>query len=102
MGIKKVIIAAVFTLASTGAMAQNFDDGVVAFIQGDSATAMKIWQPLADNGDKEAQYHIGYMYQTGTGVEKDNQKALFWYNQAAKNGHGKAFILAKVVQREMK
>jgi len=102
MGIKKIIIAVAFTLASTGAMAQSFDDGVVAFIQGDSATAMKIWQPLADKGDKEAQYHLGYMYQTGTGVDKDNQKALFWYNQAAKNGHGKAFILAKVVEREMK
>lgn len=102
MGIKKLVIAAAFALASTGAMAQNFDDGVVAFIQGDSATAMKIWQPLADKGDKEAQYHLGYMYQTGTGVSKDNEKALFWYNAAAKNGHGKAFILAKVVEREMK
>jgi TPR repeat protein len=102
MGIKKAIIAAVFALASTGAMAQNFDDGVVAFIQGDSATALKIWEPLANNGDKEAQYHLGYMFQTGTGVIKDNQKALFWYNKAAKNGHGKAFILAKVVEREMK
>ena len=103
MKIKTIIFAAIigFT-ASNAAMADRFDDGVVAFIKGDSATAMKIWQPLAKEGNAEAQYHLGYMFQTGTGVKKDNKKALYWYNLAAKNGHGKALVLAKVVEREMR
>ena len=87
---------------SNAVMADSFDDGVVAFIRGDGAEAYRIWKPLADKGNAEAQYHLGYMFQTGTGVDQDNTKALFWYNKAAKNGHGKAFILAKVVEREMK
>lgn len=101
MKVKSIIFAAIIGFTSTAAMADRFDDGVVAFIKGDSATAMKIWQPLAQNGNAEAQYHLGYMFQTGTGVEKSNQKALYWYNKAAKNGHGKALVLAKVVEREM-
>jgi len=101
MKIKSILFAVVIGFASNAAMADRFDDGVVAFIKGDSATAMKIWQPLAQEGNAEAQYHLGYMFQTGTGVKKDNQKALYWYNLAAKNGHGKALVLAKVVEREM-
>lgn len=102
MKFKNIVFAAIFSLASTSAMAGNFDDGVIAFMKGDSATAMKIWQPLANDGDREAQYHLGYMFQTGTGVNKDSQKALYWYNKAAQNGHGKAFVLAKVIERELK
>lgn len=103
MNIKSILFAVIFGLASSIAMAgSTFDKGVVAFIKGDSLTAMKIWQPLANNGDREAQYHLGYMFQTGTGVNKDNQKALYWYMKAAQNGHGKAFVLAKVVEREIK
>lgn len=103
MKIKHIVFAALLGLTVSGtAMADSFDDGVVAFIQGDSAKALAIWKPLADKGNKEAQYHIGYMYQTGTGVIKSNKQALYWYNKAAENGHGKALVLAKVVEREMR
>lgn len=102
MKIKSIVFALVISLASGAAMATSFDDGVVAFIKGDSATAIKIWQPLAVKGDKDAQYHLGYMFQTGTGVEQNTQKAHYWYNKAAQNGHGKAFVLAKVMERELK
>jgi TPR repeat protein len=101
MNLKNVMFALIFCFASASATAADFDDGVVAFIKGDSATAYKIWQPLADKGDREAQYHLGYMFQTGTGVDKDNRKAHYWYSKAAKAGHGKAFVLAKVIEREM-
>jgi len=102
MNIKNIVFALVISFASSSAMAASFDDGVVAFIKGDSATAIKIWQPLAEKGNADAQYHLGYMFQTGTGVKKDNEKAHFWYTKAAQNGHGKAYVLAKVVEREMK
>jgi len=102
MEIKKILIALTMIFISNSVLADSFDDGVVAFIRGDGAEAYRIWKPLADKGDVEAQYHLGYMYQTGTGVDKDNNQALFWYHKAAKNGHGKALILSKVVEREMK
>jgi len=80
---------------------KSFDDGAIAFIKGDTAAAYSIWKPLADNGNAEAEYHLGYMYQTGTGVPESKQKALYWYELAAKHGHGKSVVLAQVLKREM-
>ena len=40
----------------------------------------------AKNGDPEAQYNLGLLYEEGRGVEKDFGKALIWYHQAAKQG----------------
>lgn len=102
INLKKLLVIASLVLASTSASAETFDDGVIAFIKGDGAAAYKIWKPLADNGDSDAQYHLGYMYQTGTGIDTDKSKALYWYDKAAKNGHGKAFVLSKVIERELK
>jgi len=104
IGIKGIITALILAAASTVALAgdKTFDDGVVAFIKGDGQAAFKIWKPLAENGNTEAQYHLGYMFQTGTGVPVDKSKALYWYNMAAKNGNGKALVLARVLEREMK
>ena len=97
-----ILVSLVMALASDIALAETFNDGVIAFIKGDGAVAYRIWKPLADKGDTEAQYHLGYMFQTGTGVDEDKTKALYWYDKAAKNGHGKAVVLTKVLQRELK
>ena len=99
---KGIFLAMILASASNLAFAggKTFDDGVVAFIKGDGEAAYRIWKPLADKGDTEAQYHLGYMYQTGTGVHADKTKALYWYHMAASNGHGKAMVLAKVLERE--
>jgi TPR repeat protein len=101
--IKGIFMALVLATASNLAFAggKTFDDGAVAFIKGDGEAAYKIWKPLAEKGDTEAQYHLGYMFQTGTGVPADKTKALYWYNLAAKNGNGKAVVLAKVLEREI-
>lgn len=99
---KNILVALALAFASSAAQAETFDDGVVAFIKGDGEAAYRIWKPLADKGDVEAQYHLGYMFQTGTGVNTDKAKALYWYDKAASNGHGKALVLSKVLQRELK
>lgn len=41
---------------------------------------------LAPRGDKYAQYMIGYMHFTGTGVPEDPAVALAWYRLAAERG----------------
>ena len=45
----------------------DFSAGLRAFNQGDYATALTVWRPLAEKGDAGAQYSIGFMYQTGKG-----------------------------------
>ena len=52
--------------------------------------AFHVWKPLAENGDAEAQYSLGFMYESGWGTEKDYRRAYDWYRRAADQGHPKA------------
>ena len=63
---------------------------VIAFEKGDYETAMQLWKPLAEQGDKEAQNYLGILYYLGFGTNKDYGKALEWYERAAKGGHADA------------
>jgi len=67
--------------------ADDFETGRSAYISGDYERALKILQPLAENGDPEAQKIMGIMYDYGHGVEKDPQQALQWYIKAADQGN---------------
>ncbi|MBP2673267.1 MAG: Sel1 protein repeat-containing protein [Deltaproteobacteria bacterium] len=76
-------------LAAT-AIAGPFEDIVKAFDRGDYETAYRITQPLAEKGSPKAQNLLGYMYQSGQGVEKDYGKAVTWYRKAADQGDAEA------------
>ena len=58
-----------------------------AFDKGDYETAFKLWIPMAENGDTEAQNYLGILYYMGLGTNKDYQKALVWYERAARAGN---------------
>jgi TPR repeat protein len=45
---------------------------------------------MAENGDIDAQYKLGNMYETGDGVNSDVEKAFKWYKKAADNGQSDA------------
>jgi TPR repeat protein len=79
------------TRASTpSAAAGTFEDGETAFALGDYATALRLWLPLAEQGDFRAQYNIGIMYSRGEGVLESNTEAEVWVRKAAEQGHAKA------------
>ena len=44
----------------------------------------------ADQGDAQAQYDMGRMYEEGQGVKQDSTKAMQCYLKAAEQGHAKA------------
>ena len=54
-----------------------------ALARGDHATAAAEFQKLAEQGDKKAQAHLGYMYYVGEGVGQDYVQAVKWYKKAA-------------------
>lgn len=43
-----------------------------------------------EQGDANAQYNIGSMYDAGAGLPFDSVKAIEWYKKAALQGHAKA------------
>ena len=41
----------------------------------------------AEQGEADAQYHLGSMYYSGEGVPHDDEQAVQWYTKAAEQGH---------------
>lgn len=70
--------------------AQDFDKGEAAYQAGDYATALQELGPLAEQGNAEAQFTLGFMYQFGAGVLQDHAEAAKWYKQASLQGMAKA------------
>jgi len=67
--------------------AADFQKAVDAYNNGDFATAVKEWQPLAEQGVASAQYNLALMYNTGKGVAQDDKAAVKWFRLAAEQGN---------------
>jgi len=61
-----------------------------ALQRGDYAEAYCAWRPLAEQGDAEAQYHLGWFYANGYGLRVNPEKAVDWWRRAAEQGHAEA------------
>jgi TPR repeat protein len=75
-----IVVASLFVVPAS---AQNFNKGYLAYSQGDFATALREWLPLARRGFTLAQYNLGRMYFSGEGVDQDYKEANKWFNRAA-------------------
>ena len=77
------------------ATAAPIDDGIAAYLKGNYKQALMIWEPLAAQGNAEAQYWLGSMYFNGQGgVLQDYKEAVKWVRLAAAQGHVDAqFVL---------
>ncbi len=53
--------------------------------------AIPLLKKSAELGNAEAQYNLGFCYQTGTIVEKNQKKAIEWYLKSAEQGFNDAF-----------
>ena len=76
-------------IASSGSAA-DYDKGFNAYSEGDYATALAEWRPLAEQGDAKGQFGLGLLYANGWGVDLNDDEALKWYGLAAGQGHGEA------------
>ena len=88
--IVRFVIAALFYLVFTTAVAGDLEDGMAAAKREDYATALAKWRRAAQQGNHIAQEFIGSMYYEGKGVAQDYKEAVRWYQQAAKQGNSSA------------
>jgi hypothetical protein len=94
-GAKLLRASLIFGAIGGAATAAPLEDAVVACQRGDYATALKVWHPLAEQGDAEAQFHLGVIYESGQGVLRNDAEASKWYRKAADQGDAVAqFYLA--------
>jgi TPR repeat protein len=85
--LRATLTALLMLVALAGAaVAGPFEDGGAAFVRGDYATAMRLWRPLAEQGDALAQSNLGQMYSKGQGAPQDYAAAASWYRKAAEQG----------------
>lgn len=86
---RRLLLIAVFALLAAAlgpARAGEFEAGLSAFNAGDYVTAYTNWWPLAQRGDAKSQASLGFLYYSGKGVRRDDQKSLLWFNRAAEAG----------------
>jgi uncharacterized protein len=82
-----VLLATGLAVGAEITFASPFDDALSAYSRGDYETAMRLFRPLAEQGNADAQANLGFMYQNGQGVPQDDKRAIAWYRKAADQGN---------------
>ena len=84
------LVVAAQVLGSAGAVAGPWEDGTAAYNRGDYMPAIRLFRPLAEQGNARAQHLIGVMYHKGEGVTRNQVRAFAWFSMAAAHGDGDA------------
>ncbi len=58
----------------------------VALDRADYGTALKVWMSAAQDGDPDAQYYVGVLYEKGAEDQPNYVKAADWYRKSADHG----------------
>ena len=86
--LKAMLVLLVVPVLLVGNVAQaDFVKGLNAYENEDYATALIEWMPLADAGNSQAQYNLGWMYKRGRGVPLSDDTAIMWFEMSAQSGH---------------
>jgi TPR repeat protein len=109
---KLIILPLILALSACSSMGHDKADkqqvltthlnaGKADFAQGKYDVALKDLAPAAEQGDKEAQYALGYMYYYGKGVTQDIFKAQSWFQKSAQQGDVNAQKALKIVNQQI-
>lgn len=83
-------LAALVLIGAALSSCSDAPDALKAFRNGNYAEASRLWRPLAEKGDPQAQNYLGILYQLGLGVDRDYALAFKWYHSAAVHGNADA------------
>ena len=81
----RYIIAVFLAVFAVPAWA-DLQSGLEAYERGDYAEAVRWYRQAAEEGDPEAQYNLGVMYNFGRGLPQSDAQAMMWYREAAERG----------------
>ena len=63
-----------------------------AHLNGNYEYAARLWSNLANEGDPIAQYNLSLLYESGNGVNADQNIARYWKSMAARKGVADAYV----------
>jgi TPR repeat protein len=68
---KRLVLALLLVVVQAGPTWAGWEEGLAASARGDFETAVREFQPLAEQGHVAAQYYLGSLYRAGLGVPQD-------------------------------
>ena len=68
----------------------DYDAGVAAYERGHYSAALYDFDKRANQGDPIAQFCLAFMYRNGKGVRTDENEAMYWYTESAKQDYAPA------------
>jgi len=95
------LVVAAQILGIAGAVAGPWEDGMAAYNRGDYVPAIRLFRPLAEQGNAKAQNVLGVMYRRGEGVARNSVRAFLWFNRAAARGDARAKAELRDVSQTM-
>lgn len=85
---RRLVVAAAVLLGTSAPLgAQSVTAGITAWQREDYDGAVRIWRPLAEKGDPDAQFNLAQAYRLGRGVPVSLSLAQSWLKRAAYQGH---------------
>ena len=95
----KNIVRSIFILAMLIPIyaAAGLKEGEEAYRNNNFTEAFKEFTKLAEEGDSNAQFNLGFMYGNGQGVTRDYAQALKWVTKAAELGNGITLICGPAI-----
>lgn len=88
---KRLVLAALLFSLACPVWAQS------SFPSRSREPAINQWWVPAHRGDAEAQYNLGLLHGSGTGIAQNLAEAAKWYRRAAEQGHDKAQAMLGVL-----
>jgi TPR repeat protein len=95
------LVLAAQILGIAGAIAGPWEDGMASYNRGDYAPAIRLFRPLAEQGNAKAQSALGMMYRRGQGVARNSVHAFLWFSRAAARGDTRAKVELREVSQTM-
>lgn len=100
-----ILAFSLLVIASSVNAAQSSDNlhkGIAALQQGNDREAIRLFTPIANAGDINAQLTLGMLYLQGEHIPVDYSLALKWYLRAFEKGDGDAYNDIGVMYRDGK
>ena len=101
---RRIIAVALLLLmvvaATYSASAQTLEEAHTARERGDYTAAYRVFKDLAEEGNVEAQFHLGFMYDFGEGIPENDSEAVKWWHRAAGRGHRSSQVILGIKYRE--
>ncbi len=76
--------------ADSNSVSEAYSAATDAYDRGDYELALEKYRQIAEKGDADSQYALGWMYQYGLGTSVDYDQALVWLQLAAEQGVDRA------------